>query len=638
MAIVSAMRNAAKRLSGRNGTNGVHKNGAPAPLKTWRCSKCGTTKIAKTRPYACNKCSCTLTFEQVQAPAPKPPPVFGDEAEQSIPLARIQRNPENPRTEFDPQELEDLAASIREFGLLSAILVRPDPTSTGKEHGYQLVDGERRFRAAGMAGLRAIPAKVRNLTDAEVLQIMAVSFEHRKDISVFEKADLYYKLHLTHKLSVEDIAKRIGRSLSTVRGLLKIRHVPEIIRQAVKSGHLPPVTAQLIARVPDEKAQDEVARYVLCCGNEGDYYSDTPPTLEDAKDYLKEGRSPMSVRETKKLIEDKYMVELKGAPFDRASMSLVIVAGSCDGCPKRVGNLAKSDPEAYAGVRADMCTDPGCFKEKCAAHQRLQEAQAKAKGQTLLTAKQAAKVFSKYYRDELDREAPYVDLDAKFDKDPKRRTIGELIGKQAKDSIQIAFDANGKQHRLLARPLAAQLLKKHCKITIAAKTSVGYHSSDPDDWKRRQEQAHRDRQLKNETAYRCLEPAATAAAKIAADSPLASLRSNSPALKLLRVIAINTMHKSYAVLAAMAARRGLAKTRLTPHADKAMLKAIPSMGAADLIGLLAEHQVGHALLSYYASAEEKAILAHLEIDVAAIGKKAKAELAAAGKTEEAPAK
>src|SRR5262245_42837693 len=186
-----------------------------------------------------------------------------------IALDRLCPSTTNPRNNFDQAALEELAASVREKGVLQPVLVRPQkrPVKGGDAKGkvlrdagvvertgiYELVAGERRVRAAKLAGLAEIPAIVRELTDLQVLGVQLSENDQRSGISPLERAAGYQRLVDEHGYTVEALAGKSGRSVSTVRGLLKLVLLPEKARQAVEAGELPVSTAELIARIPNEK-------------------------------------------------------------------------------------------------------------------------------------------------------------------------------------------------------------------------------------------------------------------------------------------------------------------------------------------------------------------------------------------------
>src|SRR5262249_9880840 len=188
----------------------------------------------------------------------------------------------------------------------------------------------------------------------------------------------------------------------------------------------------------------------------------------------------------KELIERNCTVELKGAKFDRKSLDLLPEAGSCEACPKRVGNLQQADPEGYEGARADVCTDPACFRAKAAAHQQRLRDQAEASGKSVMTGKEAKTLFP--YGGRLDYQAPYVELEGKCHEDPKARTYRKLVGKQLKDDVVLAEDPDGNLHSLLPKDKVRKVLKAEHGIGVAGN---GASSKEDARWKRQQAEERR---------------------------------------------------------------------------------------------------------------------------------------------------
>jgi len=368
----------------------------------------------------------------VQAPAPPAgghaPNADPDEILR-VPLKSVAPNPLNPRKTFDAAKLAELAASIASKGVLQPILVRPHPRAGALANvNYELVAGERRWRAAEQAGLKVIPAIVRNLDDRTCREIMLIENVQRADLTALEEAENYHELTKLG-LSIEELAKRIGKSPSTIRNALKLLDLPKPAQDALAAGRLPASIATLIARIPGKHTRELAAAHILA-GK--DWWNDKAPKIAA-------GAEPLSFRAAKELIEENCMVELKAAPFDRKALDLVPGVPSCDACPKRVGNLAKLDPEAYEGARADVCTDPDCYAEKVKAHSERLKAQAEAGGKKVLPKEEAEKIFSgasvSYF-------SPYVDVIDLSAKD--RAALDE-------SKIVLAVDESGQMHELVKK-------------------------------------------------------------------------------------------------------------------------------------------------------------------------------------------
>lgn len=332
-----------------------------------------------------------------------------------IALAAISPSTTNPRKTFDQTKLDELAESIRAHGVLQPILLRPN----GAPDRYEIVAGERRFRAAQAAGLPEIPATIRDLTDAQALELQVIENLQRDDLHELEEAEGYERLmQCTHDdgttYSAEEIAGKVGKSKAYIYARLKLTDLCEAGREALRGGRIPASTALLIARIPAASLQEQCLGEIL----EGDWRS---------------SGDAMSFREAKEHIEGRYMLRLKEAPFKTDDEHLVVTAGACGTCQKRTGN----QPELFSDVaNADVCTDPDCFAAKREAHVEVQRAKAKDSGKPVISGKAAKKLWPWEHSD----PKGYVKLDDRCPGDAKGRHWRQVLGKAA------------AEHTLLERP------------------------------------------------------------------------------------------------------------------------------------------------------------------------------------------
>ena len=161
-----------------------------------------------------------------------------------IPLVQISPNPAQPRKHFSEKELHELAESIREKGVLVPIILRP---VQNKSYLYEIVAGERRYRAAQMAGLSEIPALVKNLTNQNAMEIALIENVQRENLNPIEEAEGYENLMQKCGYSIEDVSKLIGKSESYIRNLMRINSLPESVKDLVKNGELSASHARTIA-------------------------------------------------------------------------------------------------------------------------------------------------------------------------------------------------------------------------------------------------------------------------------------------------------------------------------------------------------------------------------------------------------
>jgi ParB family chromosome partitioning protein len=175
------------------------------------------------------------------------------ESIQELETAHIHPNPNQPRKEFDPARLEELAASIREHGIVQPIIVRP------KGQGYEIVAGERRWRAAGLAGLQKVPALVREFSEAEMMEIALIENLQREDLNPLEEAEAYRALLDGFHLTQEQLAQRLGKSRSQVANTLRLLQLSPVALEEVRSGRLSMGHAKVLLGVADVNRQAELA-------------------------------------------------------------------------------------------------------------------------------------------------------------------------------------------------------------------------------------------------------------------------------------------------------------------------------------------------------------------------------------------
>lgn len=179
------------------------------------------------------------------------------DAAQEIEITRIHPNKEQPRQVFDPDKLEELAASIREHGIVQPLLVRP------KGNGYEIVAGERRWRAARLAGLKAVPAVVRELSGSQVMEIALIENLQRENLNPLEEARAYRRLLDEFGLSQEQLAQRLGKSRSQVTNTLRLLQLDPAVQDLVERGDLTMGHAKAVLSVDDPEQQRALAQDVV---------------------------------------------------------------------------------------------------------------------------------------------------------------------------------------------------------------------------------------------------------------------------------------------------------------------------------------------------------------------------------------
>jgi ParB family chromosome partitioning protein len=174
-----------------------------------------------------------------------------------IDIEHITENPFQPRAKWDEQELSDLAESIKTNGVIQPIIVRR------RDNKYQLIAGERRFRAAKMASLKTIPAIVRSATDEQLLELALVENIHRSDLNPIERAKAYQKYIKTFSLTQAETASRLGEDRSVVANYLRLLDLPAEIKQMLIDGQLSTGHARAILALPTDELRRKLANRAM---------------------------------------------------------------------------------------------------------------------------------------------------------------------------------------------------------------------------------------------------------------------------------------------------------------------------------------------------------------------------------------
>jgi ParB family chromosome partitioning protein len=266
-----------------------------------------------------------------------------------LPLALLNESKTNPRRVFDDVSLRELAASIRSQGVLSPLLVRPLT-----ENGFEIVAGARRYRAAQMAEAVTVPVRIKQMSDAEVLEAQLVENLIRAEIHPMEEAEGFARLLALEepKYSIEQIGARVGKSPVFVASRLKLVDLVPAAVDAFYANEIGVGHALLLAKLPADQQEQALA----ACFKEAYNSGGATPT-----------RILLPVRNLQFWIETNVLLILKDAPFDKRDIQLVSTVGSCADCPKRTGHnkLLFGDD---LGKQGDQCTDPRCYNAKLAAH------------------------------------------------------------------------------------------------------------------------------------------------------------------------------------------------------------------------------------------------------------------------------
>jgi ParB family transcriptional regulator, chromosome partitioning protein len=264
-----------------------------------------------------------------------------------LPLTLLTESPTNPRRIFEESALKELAETVRDKGVLSPLLVRPL-----SERSFEIVFGARRFRAAQMAEVATVPVRIKNMTDAEVLEAQLIENLQRRDVHPMEEAEGYKRLLTLDEptYSIEQIAAKVGKTPVYIAQRLKLTELCEAVVDAFYRSDIGVGHALMLAKLPaDLQQQGLTACFKEVYTNQGD----------------KPARILLPVRNLRFWIETNVLLLLKDAPFDKRNAHLVAIAGSCVDCPNRTGH----NKLLFADLgKQDACTNPGCFQAKIEAH------------------------------------------------------------------------------------------------------------------------------------------------------------------------------------------------------------------------------------------------------------------------------
>lgn len=261
-----------------------------------------------------------------------------------IPLQLIKPSKTNPRKSFD--NLDDLANSIRQTGVQQPLLVRPHPTIEG---AYDLVAGERRWRASKVAERKTAPCIVKPLTDEEALDIQMIENIQRADLSPLEAAEGYAKLLKRHG-EVATVAAKVAKEVGEVTRVLQLNKLVALAKDALGKGELLLGHAYELCRLLDHE-QKQALDFLFEKG-------DRSAQVQTRNGWKPVGRRAVPVADLRVWIQNTLMLDLAKAPFDPADATLNSAAGACAGCPHRTGNA----PVLFADIKSgDTCTVPSCF-------------------------------------------------------------------------------------------------------------------------------------------------------------------------------------------------------------------------------------------------------------------------------------
>ena len=281
-----------------------------------------------------------------------------------VPLQLIKSSKTNPRKNFE--DLGDLANSIRLSGVQQPLLVRPHPSIAG---AYDLVAGERRWRASKLAERKTAPCIVKPLSDEEALDIQMIENIQRADLSPLEAAEGYAKLLKRHG-DVATVAAKVAKEVGEVTRVLQLNKLIASAKESLAKGELLLGHAYELCRLRDHE-QKLALDFLFEKG-------DRSAQIQTRNGWKPVGRRAVPLADLRVWIQNTLMLDLAKAPFDPTDTTLNPASGACAGCPHRTGNA----PILFADIKSgDVCTVPTCFfGKRNAALDRKAQALAKEHG------------------------------------------------------------------------------------------------------------------------------------------------------------------------------------------------------------------------------------------------------------------
>lgn len=417
-----------------------------------------------------------------------PTPEMGTEIER-LEVSDLRPSPENPRETLG--DLADLVTAIERHGVLSPLLVR-QVGDVGEVY-FEIISGHRRHAAAMKAGLTQVPCIVLDVTSEQALTLNVAEQVHREQLSPAEEGRACRRLQDLAGYDVAQVAAKLGRSTSWVRGRLALTAATPEVREALQKGTVPLTLATALAALPTVKMQVE--------------------GLELAKRQLKYGTVDDALEE----LRSSYCRPLKGASWKMTDDVLVPEAGACSACPKNTQN--ERAPGLFDNVKAaPTCTDLPCYESKVRAAWAKKTAKYAAQGAKVLPISEGTKLFN-HYADppRLHAGSKYVLAKDLAQEDGSKRSWAQLV-ERIKDEklrpvLHIAQDGSGGIHELyladkVLAAVAEVLELKWAKKAVEREASGGAAAEAKDEW----ETARREREV---TARVTAEVVRTVAERIA---------------------------------------------------------------------------------------------------------------------------
>lgn len=260
-----------------------------------------------------------------------------------IKLELLHPSPTNPRKHFSSITINELADSIKKVGVIENIGVRKHPKIEGH---FEIIYGERRFRASGIAGLSDIPCKLQELSDDQVFDFQITENLQREDVSPLDEAEAFQLLMNKKRCSLEELSARFGKSTDYIFGRMRLTNLVTEAKDLLDEGILPVTAAIRISLLTEQSQREALKRTIV-------------PIKTDKID----SKIFAGLKELKTFTDTNVLMPLKYADFNIGDKKLIPQCGSCIECPNRTGNNLYKD-----FTDSDKCLDNACYKNKHVVH------------------------------------------------------------------------------------------------------------------------------------------------------------------------------------------------------------------------------------------------------------------------------
>lgn len=349
-----------------------------------------------------------------------------------IPIDKIVLSDSNPRKEIKEEHIEELATSIKEIGLLHPILVRP-----AVNNSYEIICGERRWRACKKLNREFIECFIHPMDDKLALQVRIIENIQRQNLNPIEEAQGYKKL-LDQGMSIIELASVIGKGRDYISRMTMLLSLPEAAKEAIIAGKLSRRAGWYISRIPVPKLRAIVASEAIA--------------------------KSLTVNQVAQIVLENYLLDLRKAYFAISKPDLLPGVPSCIDCPKRTGNAK----ELFNDIKDPMiCTDPECFAQKREAEWHFQCYKAQSENKEILFAEESIKHFVPG-TSRIKSDSPFVDMEEVCEWDKKERKWSSLLIEELKPMngkallrTYLARSPVGSIHTLIKKEDALMALQRH---------------------------------------------------------------------------------------------------------------------------------------------------------------------------------